>query len=326
MPLSPLPRLDKASARSRLGESPRSLQRGVSGGELVRLRRGVYVGSAEWAGLNARNRYLLQIEATQATASNRLVFSHESAAAIWGIPLVGSRSVLPSITAPSSGGRRSRHGVIRHSVDLREEDIVERSGFVVTSPLRTAIDLIASRPMMSGVVSLDHMLRENRVFGLEKDELWDYVDEFRPFRNVRRAVTVIDFATGMSGSPLESVSMVRFHDFGYVLPAQQVRYLGAHGEEYLADFTWRDIAKRGLAVIGEADGRIKLEDLEYLRGRTPEQALWEEKVRQDELREQSSAFVRWGWDDAWQGGPLIRKLDRAGVPRDRRVQAWRAAR
>lgn len=326
MPLIPLPRLQTASALARSGESSRSLQRGVGAGELVRVRRGVYVNSAEWGGLKPRSRHLLQIAATQASSGNRLVFSHESAAVIWGIPIVGARSVLPSVTAPTADGRRSKHGIIRHAIDLRDEDVVERNGYLVTAPLRTAIDLIASRQIMSGVASLDHMLREQRTFRLDKDELWAFVDEFRPFRNVRRAVTVIDLATGLSGSPLESISMVRFREFGYALPAQQVRYLGAQDEEYLADFTWRDIAKRELSVIGEADGRIKLEDPEYLRGRTPEQALWDEKVRQDELREQSSAFVRWGWDDAWQGAPLIRKLDRAGVPRDRRAMARPTAR
>ena len=326
MPLSPLPRLDMASALARRGESSRSLQRGVSAGDFVRVRRGVYVDSAEWGGLKPRSRYLLQIAAAQATSSNRLVFSHESAAALWGIPIVGARSLLPSVTAPSADGRRTRHGIIRHAVDLREEDIVERNGFLVTAPLRTAIDLIASRPIMSGVASLDHMLREQRTFRLDQDELWAFVEEFRPFRNGRRAVTVIDYATGLSGSPLESIGMVRFREFGYALPAQQVRYLGANGEEYFADFTWRDIVKRELSVIGEADGRIKLEDPEYLRGRTPEQALWDEKVRQDELREQSSAFVRWGWDDAWQGAPLVRKLDRAGVSRARRASTGRTSR
>lgn len=222
-------------------------------------------------------------------------------------------------------GRRTRHGIIRHSRDLRGEEIVERNGFLVTAPLRTAIDLIASRPLMSGVTSLDHMLREERTFGLKKDELRAYIDEFRPFRNVRRASTVIDFATGLSGSPLESISMVRFWEYGYPLPEQQARYIGANGQQYLADFTWRYIATKELPVIGESDGRVKLEDPEYLRGRTPEQALWDEKVRQDELFEQSSAFVRWGWDEAWKGAPLIRKLDRAGVPRDRRHGARRTA-
>lgn len=104
--------------------------------------------------------------------------------------------------------------------------------------------------------------------------------------------------------------MVRFWEFGFPLPEQQKHFIGLAGQHYDVDFYWKEIDS-----IGESDGRIKYEDPRYLRGRTPEQALWDEKQREDELRAQVSGFIRWPWDEAWRGTPLARRLERAGLRR-----------
>ena len=84
------------------------------------------------------------------------------------------------------------------------------------------------------------------------------------------------------------------------------------GAKYFADFYWKESD-----TIGEADGDAKYTDPQFLRGRTPEQALRDEKAREDELRAHCSTFVRWGWDDAWGGAQLAQKLERASVFRIR---------
>jgi hypothetical protein len=58
---------------------------------LIRLRRGVYVIAAEWDALGANERYLRRIHAHAAVSQEPVVYSHVSAAALWGLPIVGAR-------------------------------------------------------------------------------------------------------------------------------------------------------------------------------------------------------------------------------------------
>ena len=66
-------------------------------------------------------------------------------------------------------------------------------------------------------------------------------------------------------------------------------------------------------VIGEADGAHKYTDPRFLRGRSPEQALLDEKRREDRLRALVSGVVRWRWQDAYAAHPMLAALARAGV-------------
>ena len=134
----------------------------------------------------------------------------------------------------------------------------------------------------------------------------------RPFRGTRKVDAIARFASEHSASPNETLCRVRFEELGYPQPVQQREYRGTRGQRYTADFYWDEYD-----VIGETDGRVKYESSLYLAGRTPEQAFWEEKEREDELRAQCSGFLRLTWDDAWNRSGLIAKLGRAGIPRRR---------
>ena len=123
---------------------------------------------------------------------------------------------------------------------------------------------------------------------------------------------VVAFASGQSASPNETLCRVRFDELGFPRPEQQREYAGSRGQCFSVDFYWPEYD-----VICEADGRVKYESATYLSGRTPEQALWEEKAREDELRAQCRGFIRLTWDDAWNRAGLVSKLTRAGIPRRR---------
>jgi hypothetical protein len=88
----------------------------------------------------------------------------------------------------------------------------------------------------------------------------------------------------------------------------QVELLGASGRRYIVDFWWPEFD-----VIGEFDGEDKYRNPVYLRGRTPEQALLDEKEREDDLRAAGHGMVRWKWDVARSPRLLAMKLNRAGV-------------
>lgn len=239
------------------------------------------------------------------------VFSHDSAAAIWGIPALGGYSCEVHVTVERSGARNSS-AIVRHR-DSLEIGIVRTVGdFSVTSPARTAVDLASARPLIAGVAAIDHVLRWS---GVTRLELELDLARRRPFRGVRRVERALAIATGRSDSPLESAVLARVAEHGILVPEQQWPFVDVMGHERRADFRWL-IPGSGRRIIAESDGREKYESEEMLAGRSGRQVLWEEKVREDHLRTFCDALVHVYWSDVWPrgGAGLIEKLTRAGVP------------
>jgi hypothetical protein len=80
-------------------------------------------------------------------------------------------------------------------------------------------------------------------------------------------------------------------------PRLQAELRGVDGR-FLArvDFYWPD-----LGVVGEADGRQKYTD----------DALWQEKLRQEALSDRGLVIERWGWSVARRSAVLRERLERA---------------
>ena len=170
------------------------------------------------------------------------------------------------------------------------------------------LDLLAARPFLSGVVSLEHVLHHGARYRISRDALIGAVAAKRPFRHAVRVAAVVDFVGDKSESPGESLSKVRIWEAEMPLPIQQKRFIGTDGREYFVDFYFPEAD-----AIGESDGYAKYENPEFLKGRTPTQAFRDEKRREDALRPLVRSFVRWDWSDAWLGAPLYAKLSHAGI-------------
>lgn len=303
--------ITSASARS-AGESVRRLERAAESGELTRIRAGAFVDSAIWVGLNRRQQHLLLVLATNAAAKNSPVFSHESAAVLSGFPIVEGLPDRVQVTVPPGSGLRSNKLVARHEATMPLADVidivVDDRVLLVTRHGRTLIDFAARRSFLSGVCAVEHVLRRHPDAGAR---LVHDLEQRRPLRGSKKVESVLRFASASSDSPNESLCRVRFEQLGFPQPEQQHEFESSKGH-YSVDFFWPEFD-----VIAEADGRVKYEDPEYLNGRTPQQALWDEKQREDELRTQCAGFVRLTWDDAWNRAGLVAKLTRAGIPRHR---------
>lgn len=278
------------------GASTRGLEVGARTGRFVRLRPGVYSVGTEWDAASPEIRHRALIEAHAVTAVREPVFSHESAALLHGIPLVGRPPSTPHTVdpEPTSTTRRSRDGVHVHRPRHPLEPC--RVGeLLATGVIDTALALASSRSLAAGVAAVDHVL----ALGIEKVVLTDVVVLRRPFHGAARALRAIDIATGLAESPLESVSLVPIALAGLPRPEQQVEVL-ARGRRYRLDFLWRDAG-----VAGEADGKRKYA--------TPED-LWQEKIRQDALRSIDLSVARWDWAQALAGEPMLDRLREAGLP------------
>lgn len=76
----------------------------------------------------------------------------------------------------------------------------------------------------------------------------------------------------------------------------------------MVDFWWPDFN-----VIGEFDDKHKYTDPRYMNGRTAQQVLYDEKLREDDLRAASHGFTRWPWATAVSPALLRAHLAPAGV-------------
>ncbi|WP_297343162.1 hypothetical protein [Amnibacterium sp.] len=307
MTSTPIPgrfELVRVGAGNRSTSHDRTFRRAVERGELVRVRRGVFVAASRWHNLQPIERHRLTVAAA-VDAAPALTVSHGSAAALWGVPMVGPAPVdVEVLCSPTNGTRREGGFHRRASRDL-EIEVVDLEGMRVTSVLRTVVDLAASLPFREGVVAVDWALAR----GIDREGMSRLAMTIHWAGALKRAVAAIAFGDARSGSPGESVSRALFREMGFPAPELQTRFSDRTGLIGLTDFYWR----RWL-LIGEFDGLAKYRSDALLRGRTPAQVVTDEKRREDRLRATGPRVVRWLWPDLIPErlGPIL--LD-AGLPR-----------
>lgn len=293
--------------------------REVRRGNYLSLARGVYVDADRWARADRNQRYLARIVAISTLSSPyRPIFSHESAAAIWRLPKIGDWPETVHVTEETSPGGRSSSSIVRHTVGLPDQwEVIE--GIRVTTLARTVVDLAARYNFGHAVAVADAALRR----GLLNDGRLppgsvlraDFDAELArlPLRQGRRkAARVVEFADGTADRPGESMSRASIHLAGLEMPRLQQPLTGASGKHYVVDFWWPR-----LRLIGEFDGKYKYTDPEFLRGRTAAQAVYDEKLREDDLRAAGNGMSRWNWELALSSQRLSAQLQAAGVARVR---------
>jgi hypothetical protein len=288
----------------RTGMDPRILQRLVADGTLARIRRGCYVDASRWSAARSSERHRLRV-----LAAGRLmpdaIYSHESAAAIWGLPLVGHWTEAVHVSGAWARGGRSSTGVVWHGSSNRP-DGVPRDGVVVTSVARTLVDVSRSRPFASAVVAADHALRSGLT---TPGELAAEVDLVGSGRGRIAADLVLAFADPRSESVGESLSRARMRELRLVAPELQVSATDAEGAAGRVDFWWSDVG-----LVGEFDGRLKYRVGGVVDQRAIEDRVWAEKLREDRIRATGRAVTRWTWEVALAPQKLLAHLRAAGVP------------
>lgn len=275
-----------------LGISKRRINTAVVSGRLMRLRRGVYLDPARWP-TEPMAQHLLRAQAEQAFQPDAVV-SHRSAAAVWGLPLSGEDWLTEPvwITLPSGGGFRSERSaqLIQQTATLPPHHVAVSDDLRLTSPARTAVDLVKRSELAEALVILDAVLRilcrdmllqprrrdfaNQRLIAAAKTPVLEAIDRL----GVARARPFLDYAEPTRETPVESLS------FGYVvvaelpLPTCQAPVQTPIGTLY-PDFLWPE-----RRLIGEVDGRIKYTDAEVMM---------REKAREQVLRDLGFQIVRW---------------------------------
>ncbi len=295
------------SREQRDGSNRSALLSLTRSGELTRIFPGTYVETEFWRALDRDARYRLRIQAV-VDERGQIVVSHESAAALWRLPRFGPRPTRVHVLEAVDGPGRPTSKLVRHPVGI-PDDGETIDGIRVTTLARTVVDVAATNTFVEGVTAMDAALRRTShpFVGLPqtantKDDLFDELERISLRHGRAKARRAIEFANALADRPGESISRVSMSIASLPAPQLQVRLQGASGRWYTVDFWWPQFNH-----IGEFDGRYKYSDPEFLRGRTPHQALLDEKAREDDLRAAGHGMSRWMWETA-QSPKLLRGL------------------
>ena len=280
------------------GVSLRQLRPG--GHRLVRLRKDVFADAAALEHGGDVVRTALQVAGARLVHDVDLVAVGPTAAVLHGIPLLGPAPVRVHL-AERKQDRPSHHG---SSTTLLADEVVTVSGMPVTSLARTAVDLARARGTAAGVVAADAVLAR----GVDRAALEAVLVGMVRWSGVQSAREAVAFADARSESPLESLGRWRFAEQGLPAPDLQV-WLGDGFRAFArVDHHWK-----AHCTVAEADGALKY-------GSPAD--LFEEKRREDRLRDAGFEVVRYTWDDALlRPEALAARVRRAFERADRRRAA-----
>lgn len=296
-----------------LGDRSR-LYREVAAGTYHRVARGVLVSAAQWAELKGDARHRLLIDAVSERMPSDEIVAHLSAAALWRLPMIEPWPDRVITLGPSIGGGRSTRERLRRT-GVPDEQSVVIAGIPVSSLARTVVDISRTESLEVAVVVADAALRRARypVSGLPGDaptraDLERELERVPACHGERRAARVLELADGRAQLPGETLSRLTMMRLGMPQPVLQHRIVVRSGHVYDLDFYWP-----GQNIGAEFDGKAKYLDPLYRNGRTAEQVVYDEKVREDDLRLELDGFGRWDWTVARSPRLLADKLRHIGL-------------
>jgi hypothetical protein len=229
-----------------------------------------------------------------------------SAAAVHGLPLWGLPLQRVHITRRPPARNDVDTRLHSHAARLADDEVVTVGGLVVTSLARTVVDIGRLASFGPALAVADAGLRCGRI---TRAGLSAVVEAGAGTRGTRAARRVVEAADGRSESVGESRSRALMHQLRLPLPDLQVEVRDQEGLLIgRCDFGWPHAR-----LLGEFDGRVKYGRL--LRpGQLAGDVVFEEKRREDALRDEGWGMVRWVWRDLDDGPAFARRL-RARIER-----------
>jgi len=268
----------------------------------TRLRRGVFAESTLISDDDAKVARLA-LQALQLRTSRQFAASHETAALLHELTLLRPDLDLIHVTRSSRGGGRIEAGVHWHSGALPQDHVTQSGDLCCTTVARTVVDIARESDFRDGLVVAESALNRKLT---TPDELRQVHEFCSDWPGARTAGRVVSFASPLSESPGETMSRIAFADQGLPDPEQQRHIYDALGFIGRVDFLWLKHH-----TIGEFDGKVK-----YVgTGGNGLAVVYDEKRREDRLRDAGFQVVRFGWYDVVKRPAWVAKKIRTAFAR-----------
>ncbi len=188
--------------------------------------------------------------------------------------------------------------------------MVSIDGWLATSLARTAADLARTVTLDRAVAFADAALR----LGMPRSELDRQVQEAGGRHGIGQLRFVAAFADKRAESVGESRSRLVIHQVGLPPPEPQYEIVDPATGVILArcDFGWEEHR-----TVGEFDGKIKYGRL-LKPGQNPGDVVYDEKLREDMLRDLGHEVARWTSPDLGRPTTIRDRVLRAFARGDRR--------
>ena len=268
------------------GLDSRTIKAGLQFGLLYRLRRGVYLPMNQWRDRKPWDKDKLVLSGHILATNGQYVYSHVSAARLHKLQVWNS-SRLIHVSAPYRGApSRTSQDVAMHFATVEAQDIVQRfipgTGLAKFTALpRTVLQCAMTTTFEQAAVIGDSALHA----GLDLVVLENLLPLFHGCRGIKRARRVVNALNALSESAGETRTRLMIAELPIEQPELQVTIETSSGR-YRVDFAWR-----AFRLILEFDGDTKYFD----QAQTTEQALLEERERENALIEEGWRIIRVKW-------------------------------
>lgn len=231
------------------GIGAREVNRLIASGALQRIQRGAYIYASDATGLRDDDRLRVRCIAAH-KAGLQGVFSHESAAVLWGLDLMAvptTLNVYSNAKSSSDRGRIRRH---RSALDSGEVTTIPGTPIPVTTVTRTLQDCVRTMPFRNAVVLTDSVMRRGL---LTPEAVTDTLTHLTGCgrSNGSLVIRAMDASSESAGESLTRCLLME-----HELPSPVTQYpIVCEGQRYRTDFAWPE-----LRVILEFDGEQKYVD------------------------------------------------------------------
>lgn len=290
----------RAEARE-LGYGDRAVSAAMRSRSWHRIRRGYYTFTDEWAGLDPVGRHRVLSRAVAHSLGDAVALSHVSGLVTHGVDLWGVDLRRVHVTRLDGGPGRIEGDVVHHEGRCIADDVVERDGVAVLRATRCAIETASRTSNEVALVLFDGLLR----IGLaDADALFGQFTLMEHWPYTQHLHVPVRMADARSRSVGESRGRWLFRSAGLPTPALQYEVRNVSGELIgTTDWAWL-----GEGVLGEFDGWMKYGRL-LKPGQDPGDVVFQEKVREDRLREATGmGMVRLVWSDYQTPETTARRL------------------
>lgn len=256
----------------------------------VRIRRGAYAFATTWAALDPVDRHRVRSSAVLHSLGPAVALSHVSGVVRHGIDVWNLPLDRVHVTRLDGGPGRIEGDVVHHEGFWTDDEVVQVAGERVLVPERCVLEAASRADAEAAWCLLDSGLRSRTFDRASLEAKYDQLEHW-PF--MHRVAALVPLADGRSGSVGETRGRHLFRMQGIPDPVLQFEVRRRDGSiAGLADWGWPR-----LGGLGEFDGHIKYGRL-LKPGQQPGDVVFEEKRREDEIRELTSySMVRLIWDD-----------------------------